>query len=269
MNATDDNAIKVKTLLEVRKKISSTLLELRHDLESVRASKKLSVGVILTCAENIQVALKAPPKWKVGLPLYFSHPPTISTEEMRRGKLAEYNKRENQTKVTLADDQAIVDNIQAYVHVVEPGDVARKALGALSKREGMLIESTESKYMRASGSDVGVSSSGSSSSAHAGGVESAGWSQSQVQSLNGDDNEAADESELAAQEIEAAQIFANRKRAREAKAEAEAEAEALRAAKTVPVAAVAPRKNHQQHKTDFLNFGFETESEEENEEETS
>jgi hypothetical protein len=112
------NADKVRTLLEVRKNISETLLELRHDLESVRASKKVTVGEILTCAENIQLALKAPPRWKIGLPLYFSHAPTISTEEMRRGKLADYNKRENQTKVTVAEDQAIVENIQKYVHVV-------------------------------------------------------------------------------------------------------------------------------------------------------
>ena len=132
---------RVKALLEVRKTISKTLLNLRYDLEAVRSAELLSVSQILTCAENIQVSLKAPKDWKIGLPLYFSHPPSASTEEMRRGKLAEFNRRENQMRVSLIEDQTILNNIQKYIHV-------SKSTTSLSKRKRDSVESSESKASR-------------------------------------------------------------------------------------------------------------------------
>lgn len=79
----------------------------------------------------MQLCLHAPPCWKEGQPLYFSHPPTPLPEEMRRGKLAEYNKR-NESMYTdnkifpiqnenlngipnQEDDKAISRRISTYV----------------------------------------------------------------------------------------------------------------------------------------------------------
>ena len=41
----------------------------------------------------MQLCLHAPPSWQEGQPLYFSHPPVPLPEEMRKGKLAEFNQR--------------------------------------------------------------------------------------------------------------------------------------------------------------------------------
>ena len=227
---------------------------------------KVSVGEILTCAENIQVALKAPPKWKPGLPLFFSHPPAISTEEMRRGKLADYNLRKNQIKVTLADDQAIVNNIQAYVHVVEAGDPVRNPVtsSAHMKKESNSVKISRKSALQtaavSSNSSSSSSSSGGNDSNNIGGVSgeyarvsveiAESQSQQSLTSSQGYDSQGDDSEALAleASELEAAQGIANRKRVRDEEAEQQAEA---------AVAAAAARQSRK-HQTNF--FGFDSDS---------
>ena len=61
----------------------------------------------MSCAEGVQLSLHAPKGWKIGFPLYFSHPPAPLPEEMRRGKLNEYNTKFSKTSVA---KHAIIDN---------------------------------------------------------------------------------------------------------------------------------------------------------------
>ena len=69
----------------------------------------------------MQLSLKAPENWKVGLPLYFSHPPAPLPEEMRRGKLSEYNSKFNRAKHSkdITVDNSILAKLENFASIVE------------------------------------------------------------------------------------------------------------------------------------------------------
>lgn len=86
----------MKDILDARKRISNFLFDHKDQLSALRSSKNIpNSDWVIEFANNITMAAKAPKHWQAPRPLheFRGHPPAPQFEQMRAGKLEEYNQK--------------------------------------------------------------------------------------------------------------------------------------------------------------------------------
>lgn len=83
---------KIKQLWQLYESVRDTLDDYEEEFEGIRASKPVKLDDALEFAERIAPSSFAPMGWTEGFPLLNAFPPAPQGEQMRVGKLADYNR---------------------------------------------------------------------------------------------------------------------------------------------------------------------------------
>lgn len=89
---------KIQQLWQLYESVRDTVDDYETILQGIRTSKPVKLDDALEFAERIAPSSFAPPGWMEGFPLLNAFPPAPQGEQMRIGKLAEYN-REIEQKI--------------------------------------------------------------------------------------------------------------------------------------------------------------------------
>eukprot|EP01040_Poterioochromonas_malhamensis_P014991 gene14991-16694_t len=84
---------KIQKLWTLYESVQSTLDEYQDNLDDLRKSRAVTINDALEFSERIAPSAFAPLGWTEGLPLLNAFPPAPQADQMRLGRLSEYNRR--------------------------------------------------------------------------------------------------------------------------------------------------------------------------------
>lgn len=88
---------KIQRLWDLHESIQDTLDEYGESIEQIRKSRGVAISDALEFSERVAPSAFAPLGWTEGLPLLNAFPPAPQADQMRLGKLSEYNRRIDQS----------------------------------------------------------------------------------------------------------------------------------------------------------------------------
>lgn len=101
---------KIQKLWTLYESVQSTLDEYQDKLDNLRKSRAVTINDVLEFSERIAPSAFAPLGWTEGLPLLNAFPPAPQADQMRLGRLSEYNRRIDQEIVTAPSSSSQANN---------------------------------------------------------------------------------------------------------------------------------------------------------------
>lgn len=101
---------KIQKLWTLYESVQSTLDEYQDKLDNLRKSRAVTINDALEFSERIAPSAFAPLGWTEGLPLLNAFPPAPQADQMRLGRLSEYNRRIDQEIVTAPSSSSQANN---------------------------------------------------------------------------------------------------------------------------------------------------------------
>lgn len=101
---------KIQKLWTLYESVQSTLDEYQDNLDNLRKSRAVTINDALEFSERIAPSAFAPLGWTEGLPLLNAFPPAPQADQMRLGRLSEYNRRIDQEVVAAPSSSSKANN---------------------------------------------------------------------------------------------------------------------------------------------------------------